>query len=74
MPRVKDNEARIMHKILYCSDENIRRAVRTDCVARPASGCPRPPQRTAESTFAGAFPSRALTGRRFRRFVTRTYA
>ena len=45
-------------QILYCSEEIIRLAVRTACVARPTSGCPRPPQRTAESTFAGADPKR----------------
>ncbi len=39
--------------ILYCSDEIIRRAVRTACVARPASGYPRPPQRAQRVRLRG---------------------
>jgi hypothetical protein len=36
--------------VIYCGAESNR----VYCVARPASGCPRPPQRTTESTFAAA--------------------
>ena len=42
-------------QILYYSEETIRRAAPP---ARPASGYPCPPQRTAESTFAVADPKR----------------
>jgi len=64
-----------MHQISSRSDEIIRRAVRTARVAWPASGYPRPPQRTVQYVCGGRPETGALArgaahpGRRFRRFV-----
>ncbi len=72
--------------LLYCSDEILRRAVRTACATRKA-GTPDPQAGTPgllnvlrEYACGGRPETGALargpthSGRRFRRFVTRTYA
>ena len=65
-------------QILYCSNEIIRRALRTARATRKAGAPSVGLLNVPYSTFAGAdpkrVPSRAFSGRRFRRFVTRTCA
>ncbi len=73
-----------MHQISSRSDEIIRRAVRTVCVATPSASCRgqpvADPNRTRGTVFtrvATVLPSEQFgraTGSPLRRFLTRTYA